>query len=78
MLKTIATPTSKNFQLELPTKYIGKKIEILVYAIDELIPEKKASNKERLSIKFRGLLTKQQGKDLNNHVEQMRSEWNAI
>jgi len=37
-------------------------------------PEEKA--KARLSEKYRGILSKEDGKDLNKHIEQMRSEWN--
>lgn len=34
--------------------------------------------KEKLSNKFKGILTKEEGQNLNNHIKQMRSEWNNI
>jgi hypothetical protein len=32
--------------------------------------------KNKLSDKYRGILSKEQGNDLNQHINQMRSEWN--
>lgn len=32
--------------------------------------------KGKLSDKYRGTLTPEEGEDLNNHIQQMRSEWN--
>ena len=33
-------------------------------------------SKPKLSNKYRGILTKEQGEDLNKHINQMRNEWN--
>jgi len=32
----------------------------------------------KLSNKYRGILTKEQGQELNDHIKQMRSEWSSI
>lgn len=32
----------------------------------------------KLSDKYRGIITKEQGQNLNEHIKQMRSEWNNI
>jgi hypothetical protein len=34
--------------------------------------------KTKLSDKYRGIITKEQGQNLNEHIQQMRSEWNNI
>jgi hypothetical protein len=34
--------------------------------------------KGKLSDKYRGIFTKEEGQQLNEHVQQMRSEWNSI
>lgn len=34
--------------------------------------------KTKLSDKYRGVISKEQGQDLNKHIQQMRSEWNVI
>jgi hypothetical protein len=78
MVKTIITPEHDNYNLAIPANYIGKKIEILFYALDELAEEKKAPRKIKLSEKYRGSISKEQGQDLNEHIKQMRSEWSSI
>lgn len=32
---------------------------------------------KRLSDKYRGILTKKQGENLNKHINQMREEWDS-
>jgi hypothetical protein len=34
--------------------------------------------KIKLSNKYKGIISKEQGQSLNNHIKQMRSEWNNI
>jgi len=34
--------------------------------------------KIKLSDKYRGILTKEEGGNLNLHIQQMRNEWNSI
>ena len=34
--------------------------------------------KTKLSDKYRGFLTREEGRQLNNHINQMRSEWSGI
>lgn len=34
--------------------------------------------KGKLSDKYKGIFTKEEGQQLNEHVQQMRSEWNSI
>lgn len=36
------------------------------------------SPKSKLSEKYKGIISKKEGKQLNNHIQQMRSEWNNI
>lgn len=32
----------------------------------------------KLSDKYRGIISKAQGKELNEHIKQMRADWNTI
>ena len=32
----------------------------------------------KLSDKYRGIISKEQGQKLNEHIKQMRNEWNSI
>jgi phosphopantothenoylcysteine synthetase/decarboxylase len=36
------------------------------------------NSKAKLSDKYRGFLSKEDGQKLNEHIKQMRSEWNSI
>ena len=79
MIKTLAIPQNNNYNLAIPNNYIGRKIEILFYALDEIVEEKPLPVvKKRLSDKYRGILSKEQGQSLNEHIKEMRSEWNSI
>ena len=39
---------------------------------------KENGQKTKLSDKYRGVLTRAQGSELNTHINQMRSEWNGF
>lgn len=36
MIKTIVVPDSNKLQVDIPEEYIGKKIELLIYAVEEI------------------------------------------
>jgi hypothetical protein len=35
-------------------------------------------SKEKLSNKYKGIFTKEEGQQLNEHIQKMRNEWNNI
>ena len=37
-----------------------------------------SSAKPKLSEKYKGIISKEQGQSVNEHIKQMRSEWNNI
>ncbi len=78
MIKTVVIPQNDSYNLAIPSNYIGKKIEILFYALEELSDQNVAPKKIKLSDKYKGIISKEQGEDLNNHIKEMRSEWNNI
>jgi hypothetical protein len=41
MIKTIITPQNNSYSLQIPDNYIGKKVEVLLYTLDEVDEEKK-------------------------------------
>ena len=43
MIKTLAIPQHNTYNLAIPNNYIGKKIEILFYALDEVVEENSSS-----------------------------------
>ena len=74
MIKTIVTPQNNSLYLSIPNSYIGKEIEILLYAKDELIQEKTSPKKTMAD--FSGNLSDNDYLSLKTHTEQARKEWN--
>ncbi len=74
MVRTIITPDKENISIDVPKAYIGKQIEVLVYAIDELNEIEKPKMKPS---DFRGSLnlTDQQYKEFQQYVIDGRNEW---
>ena len=54
----------------------------LLHELQELhlikVLKKNVSGNPKLSDKYKGIITKEQGQNLNEHIKQMRSEWNNI
>jgi len=74
MIKTAITPKKNSYNLTIPSKYIGSKIEILFYALDEVTEEKDPSKKSITD--FSGILSDTDYQALKAHTEQARKEWN--
>jgi hypothetical protein len=61
----------------------NKKAFRLLHELEELnlikvLKENYAPAKQKLSDKYKGIISKEQSKSLNNHIKQMRSEWGNI
>lgn len=55
----------------------------LLHELEELhlikvLQENLSMPTDRLSDKYKGILSKEKGKELNAHISEMRSEWNSI
>jgi hypothetical protein len=55
----------------------------LLHELEELhiikvLKENIAPAKTKLSDKYKGIISKEQGQSLNEHIKQMRSEWSSI
>ena len=59
-------------------KALGLLHELEELHLIKVIKENLAPVRIKLSDKYKGVITKEQGQDLNNHIHQMRSEWNNI
>lgn len=59
-------------------KAIGILHELEELQLIKVLKENISLNKTKLSDKYRGILTKEEGKKLNEHINQMRSERNNI
>ncbi len=74
MIKTIVTPEKNTLSLTIPNSYIGKEIEVLFYAKDELVEEPLISKK--IMADFNGVLSESDYHSLKSNTEQARKEWN--
>lgn len=74
MVKTVVTPQNNSLYLVIPNNYIGREIEVLMYAKDELDEEKIKPKKTMAN--FSGILSENDYQSLKSHTEQSRKEWN--
>ena len=61
----------------------NQKASGLLFEMEELrlikiVREKSKPAKTKLSDKYRGFITQEEGQQLNGHISQMRNEWNSI
>ena len=73
MTRTVMTPINNNIVLPIPDKYIGKKIEILFYAVEELTEEVQV--KKNTMAKYKGIISAEVADQLQQNAKQSREEW---
>ena len=73
MLKTLITPRESTYTLTIPAHYIGRKVEVLLYSIDEVLENKVTSKKKPSD--FFGTLSASEGEKFQEYVTNSRSEW---
>jgi hypothetical protein len=59
-------------------KAVGLLHELEELHIIKVLKENLAPAKTKLSDKYKGIISKEQGQSLNEHIKQMRSEWSGI
>lgn len=72
MVRTVIIPENTNVNLSIPSDYVGRRIEVLYYPVDELV-EEMPSNKKNMAL-FRGVLSKEEGNELQEYVKKSRQE----
>ena len=73
MIKTTITPLKSDYLLNIPSNYIGKELEIFIYAKDEITVENNV--KKSISSKYKGILTKEEADNYQQHIINSRLEW---
>lgn len=73
MVRTVITPNKPTISLEVPKDYIGKKVEVIVFAIDEVGEQQSVAVKQS----FKGALhlTTEEYNDFQQHIANTRKEW---
>jgi len=74
MIKTILTPLNNSIIIQIPNNYIGKKIEILLYALDEVTDDNETSTKKTMA-DFWGTLSDETANELHKNVTEIRDSW---
>ena len=59
-------------------KAVGLLHELEELHLIKVLKKNIAPVKTKLSDKYKGIISKEQAKSLNEHIKQMRSEWNNI
>lgn len=59
-------------------KALGILHELEELKLIKVLQDNVTPTRVKLSEKYRGFITKEEGQQLNNHINQMRSEWNNI
>ena len=72
MVRKLIIPSQTNVSIEVPKNYIGKEIEVLLYAVEEL--EKNETTKMNAAV-FKEIFSKEEGIKFNNFIDQSRNEW---
>ena len=73
MVRTLLTPQQQNISIQVPQNYIGRQIEVLVYAVDELTTQEKTPTPNNAA-RYKGIFSKEEGKKFNEYLQQARSE----
>lgn len=71
MIRTIVTPDNQDINLHIPKSYVGKKIEVIVFAVDEAVAEpKKATMAD-----FWGTISDETATELHKETIDGRNSW---
>ena len=75
MIRTSIVPQTNHIWVSIPTSYIGKEIEILLYATDEI--GKKPTDIPQIKKSFRGSLqlSANEHESFQQHAQNIRNEW---
>ncbi len=74
MLRKFITPENANIHLSIPQDYVGKRLEVLLYAVDEIndsVPVMHAQ--KRKPSEFAGCISKESAMAMLQHLESSNS-----
>ena len=72
MIRRSITPEQADIHLSVPPHYVGKKVEVLLYTIEELNEE---LPKKNTMADFWGKISDETAQKLHTNLNQMRDEW---
>jgi hypothetical protein len=75
MVRASITPEQTDIHLSIPPNYIGRKLEVLLYPVDELTEEYKIDLPKKKPSDFAGTLSAEEGEKFHEYLKQARNEW---
>ena len=78
MTRTTITPLKSNIVLTVPQKYLGEKIEVLMFDVKEVTLGPAATNTNLKPSQLRGFLSNDTAEALHQHTQQCRNEWDTL
>jgi len=75
MVRTVITPEKQDVSIHIPESYIGRQIEVLLYAVDELNDQDDVKKKKPSDFRGTLKLTDEQYTDFQTHLKDIRNEW---
>jgi hypothetical protein len=78
MVRTSITPEQTDIHISVPQNYVGRKLEVLLYPIDELINEPDEKPIKRKPSDFAGTLSKEEGAKFHKYLKEIRNEWDRV
>ena len=74
MIRTLITPDKQDVSIHIPENYIGKRVEVLLYAVDEL-DDQEIVKKTPAGFRGKLKLSEEQYADFQLHLKTIRNEW---
>jgi len=75
MIRTLVTPDNQDISIHIPADYVGRQVEVLLYAIDELNQTTAPIKKKPSDFRGKLNLTEDQYQDFQQHLKDIRNEW---
>jgi hypothetical protein len=75
MIHTTVTPINTEVNLTIPKEYIGKKVEVLLYTLEEAEPNHVVATTKKKPSDYAGSLSSKSAKQFLKYIEQSRNEW---
>ncbi|HEY5325367.1 MAG TPA: hypothetical protein VIJ27_00055 [Mucilaginibacter sp.] len=75
MIRTLITPEKQDVSIHIPKNYLGRQVEVLLYAVDELNEQENLKKKKPSDFRGALKLTADQYDDFQSHIKDIRNEW---
>ncbi len=75
MIRTSITPVTTDLYLLIPKEYIGKKVEVLLYTLEEAEAAPFELNIKKKPSSYAGTLSHKAANEMIKNIEKSRNEW---